>query len=1041
MEGLLSLVALLAVASFIAAPIMAIVALVRTRQIQDLSRLVEELRSRIIRLEVRLSHAAPPAGAPRAEAPRAETPRTEAPRTEAARAEAPRPDAPRSDAPPPDAPPVQAAPPVRPAPAAPPTPPARPPIPPMPPRHPAPAIDEPSFTVRPSSTVDWERWVGIRGAAVLGAIALGLAGLLFFKYSLEHNLSTPEMRVVFGTMAGIACLAGAETLRRRGYDAAAEALSGAGVVILYAAFWAAHVLYGLIGMPVAFALMVLVTAACCLLAVRHGSQLVAVLGLVGGFATPLVLASNSDRPFGLFGYVLLLDIGLIAVGRRRAWPILSLLSLLGTVLIQGLWIGARMGPDRLVLGLVILGAFAALFVVAGSFLAGALGASGAAGAENAASAPAMILSQAGALLFPFVFAIYFAARADLGAHLYPIAILMAFLSAGAAWVARSGGGAKIGRGAAAGCVAVVGVWLVQHTLTLPLAWEAAATAVGLAAIFHVFVELHDGAWGVDSPALEATLLAVGMFVLLLFAAGSSALPPWPWLAGWALLAALLYRQAGLPDLGMLQVVAAVGLGAGLSSLHLAHGGVPQGVAPTTLLGLFILASTALLVIAVARGTMTTAAARGGAQDAGAWAGRAAAALPIVLLLGLVPSPFLNGLPPLTALGTALVLGLLTAAAATRRASGGWYAAGVTATLLVQTAWTWSRPGLKISPAEIAAAFALETIAVLLFTAWPFLSVGTFAPERGAWYAAALAGPAWFPLLRHLFVWRFGDGAIGLLPLGLGLVSLAAVVAARQMLPEGEARLRGLVWFAAVALCFVAVAIPLQLHKEWITIGWALEGLAVIALWRRLDHPGLKYFGLILLGAATARLVANPALLAYYPRPAGRFVNWLLYTYLVPAAALVASAALLEPYEVGRARDWEKDAGGEARPIGSAFAGLAAIAVVFVWINLAIASWFATGPTLTLSFGDRPAQRLTVSIAWGIYALVLLGIGVARNAAGPRWISLAVLLITIGKVFLYDLGALTDLYRVASLVGLAVSLILVSLLYQRFVFRGARGEGS
>jgi uncharacterized membrane protein len=408
---------------------------------------------------------------------------------------------------------------------------------------------------------------------------------------------------------------------------------------------------------------------------------------------------------------------------------------------------------------------------------------------------------------------------------------------------------------------------------------------------------------------------------------------------------------------------------------------------------------------------------------------------------LLPSSLLEKQPPLAALGTTLVLGLLAAAASTRRGSGGWYAAGVTATLLAHAAWTWSRAGLRDHPDEIAVAFALETVAVLLFTAWPFLSIRTFAPERGAWYAAALAGPAWFPLLRHLFTWRFGADAIGLLPLGLGLVSLTAVVAARQVLPEGEARFRGLVWFSAVALSFAAVAIPLQLQKEWITLGWALEGLAVIALWRRLDHPGLKYFGLLLLGAATGRLVANPALLLYYPRPGGRIVNWLLYTYLVPAAALVASAALLEPLEVERARDWEKGSGGEAQPIGVAFAGLAAIAVVFVWINLAIANWFATGETLTLSFGDRPAQRLTVSIAWGIYALLLLGIGVARDSVGLRWISLAFLLITIGKVFLYDLGALTDLYRVASLVGLAISLILVSLLYQRFVFRGARREGS
>ena len=62
-----------------------------------------------------------------------------------------------------------------------------------------------------------------------------------------------------------------------------------------------------------------------------------------------------------------------------------------------------------------------------------------------------------------------------------------------------------------------------------------------------------------------------------------------------------------------------------------------------------------------------------------------------------------------------------------------------------------------------------------------------------------------------------------------------------------------------------------------------------------------------------------------------------------------------------------------------------------------------------------------------------------NRAERQGTPLCCLLVTIGKVFLYDLGALQDLYRVGSLVGLAVSLILVSLLYQRFVFRKAPQE--
>jgi uncharacterized membrane protein len=55
------------------------------------------------------------------------------------------------------------------------------------------------------------------------------------------------------------------------------------------------------------------------LAQRHASHVIAVLGLVGGFATPLALSSGTDRPFSLFGYVLLLDFGFLFVAQKRCW--------------------------------------------------------------------------------------------------------------------------------------------------------------------------------------------------------------------------------------------------------------------------------------------------------------------------------------------------------------------------------------------------------------------------------------------------------------------------------------------------------------------------------------------------------------------------------------------------------------------------------------------------------------------------------------------------------------------------------------------------
>jgi len=208
----------------------------------------------------------------------------------------------------------------------------------------------------------------------------------------------------------------------------------------------------------------------------------------------------------------------------------------------------------------------------------------------------------------------------------------------------------------------------------------------------------------------------------------------------------------------------------------------------------------------------------------------------------------------------------------------------------------------------------------------------------------------------------------------------------------------------------------------------------------LDHPGLKYFGLALLGASTVRLVANPEVLSYHVRSATPVLNWLSYTYLVPAVAMVLSMRFLKPRETPRLRIWEERWYPGGRAIGAAACGLAAVATVFAWLNLAIADIFATSTTLELTFERLPARDATTSIAWAVYALILLAIGVRARSSSLRWLSLGLMVTTILKVFLHDLGELEDLYRVASLAGLAVSLIVVSLIYQQFVFRST-GEDS
>ena len=67
----------------------------------------------------------------------------------------------------------------------------------------------------------------------------------------------------------------------------------------------------------AFGLLALVTLTAVLLSIRRDSLFIAVLGLLGGFATPVLLSTGENRPIPLFAYLLLLNVGLAWVAYRK----------------------------------------------------------------------------------------------------------------------------------------------------------------------------------------------------------------------------------------------------------------------------------------------------------------------------------------------------------------------------------------------------------------------------------------------------------------------------------------------------------------------------------------------------------------------------------------------------------------------------------------------------------------------------------------------------------------------------------------------------
>jgi uncharacterized membrane protein len=177
--------------------------------------------------------------------------------------------------------------------------------------------------------------------ARLGAIALLLGAAFGFKYAVDEGIIGPGGRVLLGIALGIGMLAAGETTFRKRWARLSQAVSGAGVAVLYLSIWAAFGRYELIGAPEAFTGLALVAFTGGFLALRYDNMGLAVLSTVGGFANPLFVGGGLDHPVGLLAYVVVIDLAVVALGYFRGWRTLDHLALWGTWFLFVFYVGGN----------------------------------------------------------------------------------------------------------------------------------------------------------------------------------------------------------------------------------------------------------------------------------------------------------------------------------------------------------------------------------------------------------------------------------------------------------------------------------------------------------------------------------------------------------------------------------------------------------------------------------------------------------------------------------------------------------------------------
>jgi uncharacterized membrane protein len=181
-----------------------------------------------------------------------------------------------------------------------------------------------------------EAFIGENVISKIGIIITIIGAVIGTKYSIDHDLVTPQMRLIIGLCFGLGLLGLGIKLKSK-YDLYSAVLSSGALAILYFTVFAAYNYYSFISQIWAFAFMFFITSGGVYLALWHKKQVIAHIGLVGAYAVPLLLSDGSGNIGFLFAFTTLVNVGILAIAFSKNWRQLRFTSFAFTWLIFVAW--------------------------------------------------------------------------------------------------------------------------------------------------------------------------------------------------------------------------------------------------------------------------------------------------------------------------------------------------------------------------------------------------------------------------------------------------------------------------------------------------------------------------------------------------------------------------------------------------------------------------------------------------------------------------------------------------------------------------------
>lgn len=187
----------------------------------------------------------------------------------------------------------------------------------------------------PETAPGIEERIGTRWVVWLGGLTLALGGFFMVRYSIEAGLLGPGVRVLLGGAFALALLGAGEWTRRRETSSPIEILpiadipailTAAGTAVAFATVYAAYALYDFLAPASAFVLLGLVAIGTLAAALLHGPML-AGLGIVAAFGTPVLVSSEKPNFWVLYVYLAIVSAAAFGLARIRLWRWLAITTI------------------------------------------------------------------------------------------------------------------------------------------------------------------------------------------------------------------------------------------------------------------------------------------------------------------------------------------------------------------------------------------------------------------------------------------------------------------------------------------------------------------------------------------------------------------------------------------------------------------------------------------------------------------------------------------------------------------------------------------